>query len=241
MLLVCCKNSTKKITFTKTSTKDTISTTITKAYIKAKELPEIKNDSIKKVSKPFELNNILCYWENYILDDEIIHLNLKDYKTKQKLLSTSMTFADFDAVGIKIELTSDDLFYELNNKFFEDLNFDGLKDFSFYGKGSTAMTSLTNIYLFNNGTKSFEDSEYLNATSIDQIDRKNRILITTNFESDFEETKRHYFDKLGKLKYTEIITTSDSIVNDTSTIYKKIYQKLINGKVVKTKEYITNE
>lgn len=228
-LLVSCKKPIKNITPTKTSIIDTVSNTDTKALIKntasTLKIPEIKYDTIVKVSKPFELNGILCYWENYIVYQKEnvsdININLKNYKNKQILLNTPVDVVD------SIDYKSDEYFHKLNNDYFEDLNFDGFKDFYYYSKGSMAMTSLTNIYLFNNKTKLFEDSEYLNAISVDKIDKVNKRLITTSFDSDSEETKTHYFDKFGKLKYTEVVTEYFNPYD------YKIYEKIINGEVVK--------
>jgi hypothetical protein len=100
---------------------------------------------------------------------------------------------------------------------------------------------LVNIYLFNDRTKSFEFSEDLSDNRIEEIDTVNRKLVTSSSSGDNEIKKNHYFDKNGKLKYLETITKSDSIVNDTINIYRNVYEKSINGKVVKTKQYTTTQ
>jgi hypothetical protein len=107
--------------------------------------------------------------------------------------------------------------------------------------GSNETTNLVNIYLFNERTKTFEFSEDLSDNRIEEVDTVNRKLVTSSSGKDNEIKKNHYFDKYGQLKYLETITTSDSIVNDTLNIYRNRYEKSINGKVVKTKEYSTTE
>jgi hypothetical protein len=220
VFFMSCKNSvTKNLSTIKNVVIDTVVTG---------DPSEIKCDTIIKVSKPFELNGILCYWENHIVcvEENInqIDINLKNNKTKQTLLQVSLDVED------SVDYKSDIYFNKLNNDHFQDLNFDGFKDFYYFSKGSMLMTSLTNIYLFNNDAKSFEYSEYLTAISVDEIDEKARKLITTSFDRDYETTKTHYFDKSGKIKYTEVIT-----IYNTDSFEYKTYEKIVQGKVIESK------
>ena len=158
-------------------------------------------------------------------------MELKDYKTQRILLS----YADY------FRTESDFNSAKYFNEHFQDLNFDGFKDFLITSYGSNETTNLVNIYLFNEITKRFEFSEDLSDNRVEEIDTINRKLVTSSSRGDNELKKNHSFDKNGHLKYLETITTSDSIVNDTLNIYRNRYEKSINGKVVKTKEYSTTE
>ena len=186
---------------------------------------EIKWDTLKHQSNPFEMNRILLYWEkNYVMADggiSEIYVRLRNYKTKQLLVEVPLDFEDH------ID-NSDDFYNKLKERCFTDYNFDGFDDISVYSKGSMAMTSVTAIYLFNPKTKAFDDSEELSATDI-EVDKKNKILIARNFDLHSETTKKHHFNKFGIIKYTEVFT----YYNDS--IEYKTYEKIVNGKVVESK------
>ena len=107
------------------------------------------------------------------------------------------------------------------------VNFDGFKDFLIRSYGSMAMFELTNIYLFDNKTKSFVYSDLSdNGIETDSINRK---LTTSSFDRDFEKTKIHYFDKFGKAKYTQVIT---KYLDSTYEVKYRTIEKIVNGKVV---------
>ncbi len=192
--------------------------------VAVREPHQIKYDSIVKISKPFELNSVWFYWENYIINGSEVKINLKNYKSKKTLISES-----FYVDELLVDITSDEYFDVINAEFFEDLNFDGYKDFYFYYKGSMAMTSSTGIFLFNNESKTFEISEYLSANSIEEVDSNARKLVTSNYEMDYEIINTHYFDKFGKIKYSEVIT------NHSNPTEYKVYEKIVNGKIVERK------
>ncbi|WP_316634389.1 XAC2610-related protein [uncultured Flavobacterium sp.] len=222
LFVVSCKNTTKNISSKKAINTDTVTTA---------EFPEMKADTLTKISEPFNINGIKCNWKQIDSPEGKTTLELKDYTTQRILLSYS------DYFKTENDFNSEDYF----NEHFQDLNFDGFKDFLMTSYGSNEMTNLVNIYVFNEKTKSFEFSEDLSDNQIEAIDTINRKLVTSSSSRDNEIKKNHYFDKNGQLKYLETITKSDSIVNDTINIYRNIYEKSINGKVVKTKEYITTE
>lgn len=221
VLFISCKNAV-----TKTATPTVPQKAINTDTVAHQEPHEIKWDTITHLSKPFMLNDISLYWEkNYIMADESlyeIYVRLRNYKTKQLLVEIPLDFEDH------ID-NSDDFYNKLKEQSFEDYNFDGFDDVSIYLRGSMAMTSSTAIYLFNPNTKLFDVSEELSATGVD-VDKKNRILIATNFDLNSETTKKHHFDKFGKVKYTEVIT-----IHNTESFEYKTYEKIVNGKVVESK------
>ncbi|KOP39653.1 hypothetical protein DBB36_22300 [Flavobacterium sp. WLB] len=221
LLLMSCRNTAENVS-SKKDRKDEVS---------VKELSQTKIDTSVKVSPPFILNNIKCNWKQIDSVSGAITIELRDYKTQRILLSYSDYFKSGNDVN------AEDYF----NEHFQDLNFDGFKDFLITSSGSTAMTDLVNIYLFNEKTKSFEFSEELSDNTIDEVDKVNRKLSTTSSTLDDETIKKHYFNKNGTIKYSEIITRSDVSENDSVTHYKNIYEKVVNGQVVKTKEYSTIE
>lgn len=187
---------------------------------------EIKWDTIKHLSKSFEVNKILLYWEkNYVMADggiSEIYARLRNYKTEQLLIEVPLGFEDHVD-------NSDDFYNKLKEQSFEDYNFDGFDDISVSLRGSTALTSMTAIYLFNPKTKSFNNySEKLSATDV-EVDKKSMTVTATNYDRHSEIAKKYHFDKLGKIKYTEIF----SHYNDS--IEYKTYEKIVHGKVVESK------
>jgi hypothetical protein len=213
-LLVSCKNlennPIKKIVI-----KDTVSTL---------EIPSHKYGLILK-SKPFKINGIECYWEktDTLVDEGVSNLiKLIEKRTKRILINHQECCLKY---GFD--------FGSPNN--FLDVNFDGYKDFLIRSYGSIAMFENTNIYLFNNKTKQFVYSDL--SDNLIETDSINRKLITRSFdrssEGNFNKTKTHYFDAFGKAKYTEVFTIQDF---DTIPVEYRTYEKIVNGKLVKTKK-----
>lgn len=217
LLLASCKNSLKNKEPKKLVITDTVAT---------REISAHKYGIIKK-SNPFKINGIECFWEQtdtLVEEGAMDIIRLKDYKTKRVLIN------HIDCCCCKYGFD----FYSSEN--FIDVNFDGFKDFLIMSYGSMAMFELTNIYLFDNKTKQFEYSD-LSDNGI-ETDSINRRLITSSSDispngRNFEKTKTHYFDKFGKVKYTEVLTTEDW---DTIPIVYRTYEKIVNGKVVETKK-----
>lgn len=223
VLFTSCKNSTmENLSPKKSIMTHAVSTT---------EFHKIKNDTLTKIGEPFIINGIKCIWKQIDSPEDETTLELKDYQTQRILLNYS------DYFRVKNDFNSANYF----NEHFQDINFDGFKDFLITSYGSNETTNLVHIYVFNDNTKTFEFSEDLSDNHIETIDSVNRKLVTSSSSIDNEITRNHYFDKNGKLKYLETITKLDSIVNDTINICRNIYNKSINGKVVKTKEYITTK
>lgn len=228
VLFINCKNAVTKPVPT-TSPKKVISTDT----VAVGTNHEIKWDTVKHLSKPFEVNKILLYWEkSYVMADggiSEIYTRLKNYKTKQLLIEVPLDFEDH------ID-NSDNFYNKLKEQSFEDYNFDGFDDIYVYLRGSMAMTSMSTIYIFNSKTKTFSYSEELSDTSIDSIDTVGKKLTTSSFGRDFQVTKTHYFNKFGNVKYTKVIEEYSKYVDSIEfPVQYKIYQKIVNGKVVETK------
>ncbi|SHF74392.1 XAC2610-related protein [Flavobacterium defluvii] len=221
LLLMSSRNTAENVSLKK-DRKDKVS---------VKELSQTQIDTSVKISEPFSINDIKCNWKQIDSVSGATTIELRDYKTQRILLS----YSDYFKSGN--DFNAEDYF----NEHFQDLNFDGFKDFLITSQGSNATTDKVNIYLFDKKTKSFEFSEELSDNVIERIDNANRILSTSSSTLDNEIIKKHYFNKNGTIKYSEIITKSDVSENDSVAHYKNIYEKIVNGKVVNTKEYSTIE
>lgn len=216
-----CRNTAENVSLKK-DRKDKVS---------VKELSQTQIDTSVKISTPFSINYIKCNWKQIDSVSGATTIELRDYKTQRILLS----YSDYFKSGN--DFNAEDYF----NEHFQDLNFDGFKDFLITSQGSNAATDKVNIYLFDKKTKSFEFSEELSDNVIEEIDNANRILSTSSSTLDNEIIKKHYFNKNGTVKYSEIITKSDISENDSVAHYKNNYEKIVNGKVVNTREYSTTE
>ncbi|WP_343696920.1 hypothetical protein [Flavobacterium sp.] len=221
LLLMSCRNTAENVSLKK-DRKDKVS---------VKELSQTQIDTSVKISTPFSINDIKCNWKQIDSVSGATTIELRDYKTQRILLS----YSDYFKSGN--DFNEEDYF----NEHFQDLNFDGFKDFLITSQGSNAATDKVNIYLFNKKTKSFEFSEELSDNVIEEIDNASRILSTSSSTLDNEIIKKHYFNKNGTIKYSEIITKSDISENDSVAHYKNNYEKIVNGKVVNTREYSTTE
>jgi len=223
LLVASCKNSVpNNFSTEKIVVADTTAT---------KKLPEIKADTLTKISNPFLLNKLLCYWDHHFLIYHYgaleIAMKLHDYKTKKILLEYEYQPKYEENYDYK----SATYFNSINKRHFKDFNFDGFKDFTIYEYGSMPMTSGTIIILFNNETKTFEHSE-LSAASVDEIDSINKILTTHEWDMENVYYKKYHFDKNGKIKFREEITERDYYPNDTTGMRIIDYQKIINEKIV---------
>lgn len=219
LLIASCKNAihnnfpTEKVVLV-----DTVAT---------EELPKYKADTLYKISNPFLLNKLLCYWEHFFVIYHYggleITMKLYDYKSKKLLLEYEYQpkyEEDYDYKSVAY-------FDSINKLHFDDFNFDGYKDFTLYEYGSIPMTSATVIMLFNNETKTFEHSE-LSAPVIKEIDSVNKILTTHEWDMENVYYKKYHFNKNGKINFIENYTYP----NDTAVLH---YKKIINDKIVKQK------
>ncbi len=233
VLVVSCKNSNNN-----SDVEEIIADTISKALIE-EEIIEIKTETIIKISDPFELNTIFYYWEHsIILNNDILHevkMKLKDYKT-DKVILESANYVKYEG---DFKYKSENYFDEINKRYFKDVNFDGYKDFINFHYGSMGMTDWTEIYVFNNQTKTFDsvkdaEGEDLSDNRIEKIDSINKILVTSSFDMERAYIRKQHFDKKGKIKFSEYITESSVDISDT--IFGVLdYKKIINGEIVETK------
>jgi len=203
----------------------------------------IEIDSFVLISESFKLNDILCHWEHVISYDGV-NMKLKDSKTNKTLLEHNPMTNYYDKVGIDFN----DIAFNLKDyfeyfDFFEDLNFDGFKDFYITDYGSRPMTDLTNVYIFNNETKQFEYSEELSDNTIEEVDSINKILTTSGShlggESYYTLTSNYYFDESGKIKFTERITEGFESIGTQTEFQTETYKKIINDEVVEEITYFT--
>ena len=187
--------------------------------------------SSQQRSKNFEVNGMTCYWEISNLDFSI--WSLKDDQTNNVLLEVHVDDLGFDT-DAKINSIE-----KFNHENFVDLNFDQLKDFKCYSRGSMPMTSVTSIYLFNNLTKKFDAHDELSDTAIEEVDAEKRKLVTSSFTFDTNTKKIHRFSKSGKLRYSEIIRAEHIKNEDSAGLSWTIYEKIVDKKVIKRKRYLT--
>jgi hypothetical protein len=221
LFLASCKNKLKSIDHTKSVIIDTVATGEISAH----------KYGITKKSNLFKINGIVCSWEqtDTLAEEGAMDLiKLKEFRTNRILINHIECCLKFG-----FDFNSPDNF--------KDVNFDGFKDFLIRSYGSMAMFELTNIYLYDNKTKKFIYSDLSdNGIEIDSINRK---LITSSFDRTYlgssEKTKTHYFDKYGKLKYTQVVTIEYS---DTIPIQYRTYEKIVNRKIVeKRKDSVVNK
>lgn len=182
-----------------------------------------KNDTLPKTGKKFTINGVNMFFRlnDTIIDGvpDIFSVELKEYRTNRILLK----FEDI------LHHTSFDVNITDN---FEDVNFDGYKDYHFTsGQG---MNSLTHFYLFNKETKVFEYADELTVSHIEYIDSINKELIMRNHYRFGTDSIIRSFDKLGKVKFTEIYSDYEVEQDTTWATFKK-YQKIVNQEVIEEK------
>lgn len=192
-----------------------------------------RTDTLTKISEPFKINGIECYWKVSIIMEQgdfeggfITRELMIDNKTQKTILKDT-DFAHIDGYN--------DIDFEEEKENFKDINFDGFKDFIVLSySNSSPMNNFYNIHIFNNNTKSFDFSEELSDTEI-EIDSLNRKVTSAYGYRNYSVYKVHHFDKYGKIKFTEEFSEDLGIQNDTVTVIHKFYKKIINGEEVATK------
>lgn len=192
------------------------------------EISYYKQDTLFKVSEPFLINGIKCYWElkGIAYDDFYLvnaTLQLKNYKTKKTLLSNNDVY-DRSFFDNDFNLSFDP----------RDANFDGFEDFVLDSHASSGDGgSVYRIYFFDNKRKTFELPP-LEIPNI-EIDSLNKTISGSwKMGASHYSNYIHYFGEYGKMKFTEIFT--DEIISvDTLILLKTTYEKIINKKVVETK------
>lgn len=224
LLLVSCKNYTEPdVSMNNSIIRDSVSTYENTLPI---------TDTIVKISEPFILNRILCYWKHTLVvyggEGYDTLMELKDYNSERLLFSWEYAPELPEDFNLKA-------YFNTINKNFIDVNFDGYKDIAIYSEGSIPMTSKTNIYVFNANTKTFDSEEDLSDRIIEDVDSINKILTTSSFDWEATYEKRYHFDKKGKIRYVEEISYRPLDTDYTISLGERVYQKIIKGKVVKTK------
>ncbi len=190
-----------------------------------------KTDTLTKISEPFKVNDIECYWIHYITEYDA-RMVLKNYKTNQILIDTDLIMSYW----LTERYRDDDYFDEVNKVCFKDINFDSFRDFHCFNGGSNgAISSSSLVFLFNPKTKSFDYSEDLSYYTIYEVDSINHKLILFNEFRRGQDSTVYYFDKskTGKVKVTESFVNYISL--GETPMERSEYTKTINGKVVATK------
>ena len=192
------------------------------------EINHPKQDTLIKISDPFSINGITCYWElKGIGHDDFYLVNasleLKNYKNKKTILYNEdvydRTFFDCDFI-----LTFDP----------RDANFDGFEDFVLETRtGSGSGGSGYRIYFFDDKTSTFIHPP-LEIGNIEINNSDKTISGSWKMGAGHFIHRTHYFDGNGKMKFTEIFT-NEIISVDTLTLLKRTFQKIINEEIMETK------
>lgn len=231
-----CQNSQENKNFEENNTdnENIITDTFVQKVPEYKK-PEInweKSDTLVKVSEPFLINGIKCFWEFELTVYEGATggsgiIRLKDHNTNKVLLVNE------DYFDLYFFNSIDKNNFDFNGEF-KDANFDGLKDFIVYSReGSGSGGTFFNVYLFNKKKNIFEISDELSGGEfeINQTDKT----VSTYWKTGvgWNSSWVHHFDKSGKIKFTEI-TTREIIEGDTTSLLQTTYKKVVNGKIIKT-------
>lgn len=128
LLLAGCKNNlqnnlpAQKIIITDTMATDSAS--------------DYKADTLTRVSRPFLLNNLLCYWKHFFTIYEYggleITMSLNDCQTDNTLLE----YVAQPKFPEAYDYQSEHYFDTISKGHLADINFDGFKDFTIYENGS---------------------------------------------------------------------------------------------------------
>lgn len=237
LLLANCKNPkvTENLVVQKTE-KD--STNKSKQKYNKTEIIYKKQDTLIKTSEPFIINNIKCYWKLtfIVYEGNEYGEGILELKNKNKTLLNNSR-----------NLSSNDSYYQHNFSNFhfesftidskEDLNFDGFKDFKIFDKepsGSAGMFYWA--YIFNPKKKVFELNKELSGYELEVNKVEKTLSSYAKNGFGYNVNSIIHFDKIGKIKYTELIERE---IIDTTNFVKTTYKKLINNKVVKTKTETT--
>lgn len=199
---------------------------------KKSEINWDKYDTLFKVSEPFLINGIKCFWEFELTVYEGatggVGVNrLKNHNTNKVLLLNEDYF-DLDLFN-SIDKNNFDF-----NGGFKDANFDGLKDFIVYSKtGSGSGGSAFNVYLFDKKKNIFEISEELSGGEFEINETDKTVSTYWKMGVGWNSSQVHHFDKNGKIKFTEI-TTREIIEGDKTNLLQTTYKKVVDGKTIKT-------
>lgn len=207
----------------------------TKQAIIIKESPKTeinyeKQDTLIKLSEPFLINGINCFWEFELTLFEGATggngiLKLMEYDTHKVLLLNG----DYYRLDLFNIIDKDKFGF---NQGFKDANFDGDKDFVAYSyTGSGSGGSFNNVYLFDKEKNIFELSEELSGGELN-INTNNKTVSTQwKMGVGWHSSRVHHFDINGKMKFTEQ-TTYEAITVDSIGLWEKTYTKIIKNEIV---------
>jgi hypothetical protein len=224
------KVSEENITDKEKTTTDTLVQKVPE--YKKTEINWEKYDTFFKVSEPFLINGIECFWEFELTVYEGATggsgINrLKNHNTNKVLLLNEDYF-DIDLFN-SIDKNNFDF-----NGAFKDANFDGLKDFIVYSRtGSGSGGSAFNVYLFDKKKNIFELSDELSGGEFEINETDKTVSTYWKMGVGWNSSRVHHFDKNGKIKFTEI-TTREIVDGDTISLLQTTYEKVVNGKTIKT-------
>lgn len=230
IFLIGCQNSKKNID---SADKITIDSIKQLTPLQKNDDIILKEDTLIKISKPFFVNGIKCYWEFTleIFEDSPSGegtIKLKSSKNNKILLSYS------DIYYLEEFNKPDMNDYDFYGNRFVDVNFDGLKDFALYSRLSSGSgVTHTEVYVFDKPSKRFLPSELSGGEF--EVNEKNKTVSTfqENGYRDYTTFVSH-FDKKGSINCREYITREEIEVNK-KTLLKRTYQKMINGRMVNGK------
>lgn len=198
--------------------------------IEVKQILYTNPDTLIKKSNAFIINKIKCYWLLTLIVYQDLTggtgiMELKNYKTNKRLLS-------YDDYYNKDFYTNFET-YTIDDDHLKDANFDGFKDFIvLIREASGSAGDYYNVYLFDNKSKTFTLSKEISNYGF-EIDTINKT--TSNYYKSgysFNISSISYFNKKGKIKFTETIERKIIQKNDTEVL-KTTFTKSIGEKIIK--------
>jgi hypothetical protein len=196
------------------------------------EKEKVITDTLIKVSEPFLINGIKCYWEFELTVYDGAKggsgINkLKNHNTNKVLLLNE------DYFDLDLFISIDKRNFDFNGEF-KDANFDGFKDFIVYSRtGSGSGGSVFNVYLFDKKKNIFKFSKELSGGEFEINEADKTVSTYWKMGVSWNSSQVHHFDKNGKIKFTEI-TTREVITGDTTSLLQTTYKKIVEGKTIKT-------
>jgi hypothetical protein len=244
LLFLSCQNSQKNQNFEENNVdeENIITDTLVQKVpeYKKTEINWDKSDTLVKISEPFLINGINCFWELtlYLYKGEQSgsgKLELKNKKNGKIILNKEENYYYLERLGVV-----DD--WQLNDDVFKDANFDGYKDIILYKRGaSISAGEFSDIFLYNPLNRIYEKSETLSGYNIDIDTITKTISSYAKNDAGYNVTEIIHFGRNGKIKYSEVTERETINTSDGKPLFKITYNKVINNKIVKTKiDTVTN-
>jgi hypothetical protein len=238
LLFLSCQNSQKSESFEKNNIdeENIITDTLVQKVpeYKKTEINWAKSDTLVKISEPFLINGIQCFWELtlYLYKGEKSgsgKLELKNKKNGEIILNKEEDYYYLERLGVV-----DD--WQLNDDVFKDSNFDGYKDIILYNRGASGSAGeFSDIFLYNPLNRIYEKSETLSGYNIDIDTITKTISSYAKNGAGYNVTDTIHFGKNGKIKYSEVTEREKINKSDGKPLFKITYNKVMNDKIVKTK------